>query len=69
MMIIRMLAVCYVRFVRGKNLLSSNTDIDVCARHARVHFMRMAQSRPNRGAIEAQYGAQTGPIENKNHEQ
>ena len=48
---------------RGKSLLSSNTDINVCERHACAHFMRMAQSRPNRGPIEAQYCARTGPID------
>ena len=50
------------RFVRGKRLLSSKTDTDVRERHACAHFMGVAQSRPDRGPIEAQYGAHSRPI-------
>ena len=54
--------VCCARFVRGKRLLSSKTDTDVRERHACAHFMGVAQSRPDRGPIEAQYEAHSRPI-------
>ena len=61
-MITHMLAVCCARFVRGKSLSSSQADTDVRERHACAHFMGVAQSRPDRGPIEAQYGAHSRPI-------
>ena len=54
--------VCCARFVRGKQLLSSKTDTDVRERHVCAHFMGVAQSRPDRGPIEAQYEAHSRPI-------
>ena len=50
------------RFVRGKRLLLSKTDTDVRERHACAHFMGVAQSRPDRGPIEAQCGPIRGPL-------
>ena len=61
-MITHELAVCCAQLVRGKSLSSSQADPDVRERDACAHFMGVAQSRPDRGPIEAQYEAHSRPI-------